>query len=173
MFFYPEKELQLKQLKHKQLPPQIRFATLTHDNQIKPVQYLVKHETALPSQKNICHPTLVDFEKDQFSIPINDKRENIINKPQNSFFFEAVEPFRNQVKKAIKQNNKTLPQQSAILKDTAITVNDDPIEKKILEKDDLFPLIHFSFTFRPPLESIMTLKMKIYDSKLLLKQIHL
>ena len=47
--FCTQKELELNQLKQKQLPPQIHFATLKHDNQIKPVNYLVKHETILPS----------------------------------------------------------------------------------------------------------------------------
>ena len=31
-------------------------ATLIHDNQIKPVHYLVKHETALRPQEDDFHP---------------------------------------------------------------------------------------------------------------------
>ena len=30
-----QEELQLNHVKHKQLPPQVLFATLTHDDQIK------------------------------------------------------------------------------------------------------------------------------------------
>ena len=70
-----QKELQRNQLEHKQLPPQIHSATLTHDKQIKPVHFLIKHETVLPSQEDDFHPILVDFEDDQFSIRINDKEK--------------------------------------------------------------------------------------------------
>ena len=35
--FHTQKELQLDQLKNKYLPPQVQFATLTHDYQLKPV----------------------------------------------------------------------------------------------------------------------------------------
>ena len=34
---FTQKELQLNQLEHKHLLPRYRFATLTRDNQIKPV----------------------------------------------------------------------------------------------------------------------------------------
>ena len=54
---------QLTDVKQKQFPPQVLFAKLTHDDQIKlkPVQYLVKRETALPSLKDDCHPCLAHF----------------------------------------------------------------------------------------------------------------
>ena len=42
-YFYP-KTLQLNQLTPKPLSPRIQFATLTHDNQIKPVHNLVKQK---------------------------------------------------------------------------------------------------------------------------------
>ena len=65
--FYQE-ELQLKQVKHNQLPPQVPCETLTHDDQkkIKPVHNSIKHETVLPSLKDDCHPGLADFRHDQF-----------------------------------------------------------------------------------------------------------
>ena len=44
-------ELQLNQLTHKQLPPQIDFALL-QDNTLKPVHYLIKHEENLTSSKS-------------------------------------------------------------------------------------------------------------------------
>ena len=38
--FFPKAELQINQLKHKQLAPQITFAML-QDNTLKPVYYLI------------------------------------------------------------------------------------------------------------------------------------
>jgi len=84
-----QKELLLNQLKHKKLLPQIQFATLTHDNQIKFVHYPVKYETVLPSQKDEYPLTTADFGNNKLSISINDKGENIIVK----LSFEAVKPF--------------------------------------------------------------------------------
>ena len=49
---FTKAELQLNQIKHKQLPPQIDFALL-QDNTLKPVHYLIKHEEILPHQKKI------------------------------------------------------------------------------------------------------------------------
>ena len=40
---FTKAELQLNQLKHKHLPPQIDFALL-QDNTLKPVHYSIKHE---------------------------------------------------------------------------------------------------------------------------------
>ena len=53
--FFQEK-LQLNQVKHKQLPRQVLFATQTHDDQLKlkRVHYLSKNETVLPSLKMIA-----------------------------------------------------------------------------------------------------------------------
>ena len=45
-----QKELHLTHFDHKQFPLFIHFASLTHDNEIKPVKFLVRHETVLPSQ---------------------------------------------------------------------------------------------------------------------------
>ena len=56
------------------------------DNQLKPVQYLVKHEEIKYNQKNVCHPILADFGEDQFSIRINNKGEDIQIKPFNPLF---------------------------------------------------------------------------------------
>ena len=46
---FTKAELQLNQLKHKQLPPQIDFAFL-QNNTLKPVHYLIKHEEIFPSK---------------------------------------------------------------------------------------------------------------------------
>ena len=128
---FTKEELQLNQLKHKQLPPQIDFAVMNQTNQIYPVHYLVKHEAVQPSQKDDCHPILADYGNDQFSIRINDKGEHVIIKPLDSFSFKAVKLFQQQYKPPLKQNNKTLLQQSTVLNDTDITDFDDPINKRI------------------------------------------
>ena len=77
---FAQNKLQWNQLEHKQLHPQIHFATPTHDKQFKPVHYVVEHETVLPSQKDLCKPILADFRKDRFCIRTQDKGENIIKK---------------------------------------------------------------------------------------------
>ena len=41
------------QLQHKTLPPHIDFLQLKHNNILKPIHYLVKHEDVLPTQKMI------------------------------------------------------------------------------------------------------------------------
>ena len=50
-------------MQEKQLPPQVLFATLTNDDEIKlkSVQWLFKHETVLSSLKDDCHPDLAHF----------------------------------------------------------------------------------------------------------------
>ena len=40
---FTKEQLQIHQLRHKQLPPQIDFSIMKN-NQLKPVHYLVKHE---------------------------------------------------------------------------------------------------------------------------------
>ena len=62
-------ELQINQLKPKQLPSQIDFVVLQHST-LKPVHYLVKHEEVLPHQKNDSHPVLADYGRDQFQYTI-------------------------------------------------------------------------------------------------------
>ena len=78
---FTKAELQLNQLKHKHLPPQIDFALL-QDNTLEPVHYLIKHEEILPHQKHDSHPILADYGTDQFSIRINDKGNDIIYTPE-------------------------------------------------------------------------------------------
>ena len=53
---FKKAELQLNQVKHKQLPPQMDFALLQNGT-LKPVHYLIKHEEMLPHQKQ----TLAQF----------------------------------------------------------------------------------------------------------------
>ena len=121
---FTKAELQINQLKHKRLPPQIEFAVL-QDSTLKPVHYLIKHEEVLPHQNNDSHPILADYGTDQFSIRINDKGNDIIIKPLNSFSFKAVTPFQTKFETPVKKNNKSLHQQSFLLNDTDITSDDE------------------------------------------------
>ena len=75
-----QEELQMNHVKHKQLPPQVLFATLTHDDQIKlkQVNGLVKHETVLPSLKDDCQPGLTHFGNDQFPFRKDREREKLL-----------------------------------------------------------------------------------------------
>ena len=121
---FTKAELQLNQIKHKQLPPQIDFALL-QDNTLKPVHYLIKHEEALLHQKHDSHPVLADYGTDQFSIRINDKGNDIVVKPLQSFSFNSITPFRTKFKTPIKNKNKTLHQQSLLLNDTDVTSDEE------------------------------------------------
>ena len=89
---FTKAELQLNQLKHKQLPPQIDFTILQNDT-LKSVHYLIKHEEILPHQNHDSHPILAEYGTDQFSIRINDKGNDIVVKPLQSFSFKSVTPF--------------------------------------------------------------------------------
>ena len=91
---FTKAELQLNQLKHKQLPPQIDFALLQNGT-LKPVHYLYKHEEILPHQKHDSHPILADYGTDQFSIRINDKGNDIVVKLLQSFSFKSITRFQN------------------------------------------------------------------------------
>ena len=121
---FTKAELQLNQLKHKQLPPQFDFALLQNGT-LQPVQYLIKHEEILPYQKHDSHPILADYGTDKFSIRINDKGNDIVVKPLHSFSFKSVTPFQTKFKTPIKKNNKTFHQQSLLLNDTDITSGDE------------------------------------------------
>ena len=56
---FTKEQLQIHQLPHKQLPPQISFSIMK-DDQLKPVHYLVKHEEIKYNKKIDCHPILAD-----------------------------------------------------------------------------------------------------------------
>ena len=123
---FTKEQLQVHQLRHKQLPPQIDFSIMK-DNQLKPVHYLVKHEEIKYNQKNDCHPILADYGDDQFSIRINNKGEDIHIKPLDSFYFQSIVPFESKYKKPTKNQTKSLLQQSTILIDTDILSDDDEL----------------------------------------------
>ena len=83
---------------------------MTHDDQIKlkPVQYLVKRETALPSLKIDCHLSLALFGNHQFPIRNEKEVEKNVVKTLESFLFDAVQPIQVPVNKPITKNAKTL-----------------------------------------------------------------
>ena len=135
---FTKAELQLNQSKHKHLPPQIDFALL-QDNTLEPVYYLIKHEEILPHKKHDSHPILADYGTDQFSIRINDKGNDIVVKPLQSFSFKSITPFQTKFKTPIKKNNKTLHQQSLLLNDTDVTSDDENhIYTRIPKSDSSF-----------------------------------
>ena len=105
---FTKAELQLNQLKHKQLSPQIDFALLQNGT-LKPVHYLIKHEEILPHQKHDSHPILADYGTDQFSIRINDKGNDIVIKPLQSFSFKSKTPFQTKFKTPIKKEQQNPP----------------------------------------------------------------
>ena len=116
---FTKEQLQLHQLRHKQLPPQIDLAIMK-DNQLKPVHHLEKLEEIKYNRKNDCHPILADYGEDQFSIRINNKGENIHIKPLDSFCFQSIVPFESKYKRPTKNQAKSLLQQSTILNDTDV-----------------------------------------------------
>ena len=128
-------ELQRNPLTQKHLPPQVYIATLTHDNQIKPVNFAVTHETVFPSQKDNCHQVSTGSGNGYFSIRFIDEGEKINMTHQDSISFGAVKPFRSQCIKRIWKNYKMLLQHSVILKDADITDNKDLIAKTIPQDD--------------------------------------
>ena len=154
---FTKEELQINQLKHKHLPPQIDFAVL-QNNQITPVHYLIKHEEILPHQKHDSHPILADYGTDQFSLRINDKGNDIITKPLNSFSFKAVAPFQSKFKTpAKKKQNKSLHHQSLLLNDTDVTSDDDEHIYTRIPKDDS-PFSNDTTLSQIPEEKFSTIK---------------
>ena len=137
---FTKAELQLNQLKHKQLPPQIDFALL-QDNTLKPVHYLITHEEILPHQKHDSHLILADYCTHQFSIRINDKGNDIVVKPLQSFSFKSITPFQTKFKTPMRKTKKTFHQQSLLLNDTDVTSDDeDHIYTRIPKSD--FSFLH-------------------------------
>ena len=124
---FTKEQLQIHQLRHKQLPLQIDFSIMT-DNQLKPVHYLVKHEEIKDNKKNDCHPILADYGKDQISIRINNKGEDIHKKPLDSFSFQSIVPFESKYKIPTKSQAKSLSQQSTILNDPDVLSVEDELD---------------------------------------------
>ena len=160
---FTKEELQINQLKHKHLPPHIDF-TILQNNKLKPVHYLIKHEEVLPHQKHDSHPILADYGTDQFSLRINDKGNDIIVKPLNSFSFNAITPFQTKFKAPVKKHNKSLHQQSLLLNDTDVTSDDeDHIYTRLPKHNSSFSpdeTLHEQETFSTITKSKPTIKPK-------------
>ena len=62
----------------------------------------------MTSSKHDSLPILADYGTDQFSIRINDKGNDIVVKPIQSFSFQSVTTFQTKIKTPIKKNNKSL-----------------------------------------------------------------
>ena len=166
---FTRKELQMNQVKHKNLSPQIQFAALTHDKQIKPVPYLVEHETVLLSQEEDCHPSSLDFGKDFFSNRINKGGVKIIFKPRGSIFLKLW----NLSEISQKNQSKSLPKhhydnlQIWMLPLLLILMS---LMKKRYHKMAIFlTLIYHTLTIHLLLENRMILKMKVRIWKLFMK----
>ena len=100
---------------------------------------LIKDEETLPHQKHDSHPILADYGTDHISIRNNDKGNDIVVKPLPSFSLKSVTPFQTKFKTPNKKNNKTLHQQSLLLKDTDIISDDeDHLYTRIQKYDSSF-----------------------------------
>ena len=62
---FTKEQLQIHQLRHKQLPPQIKFSIMK-DDQLKSVHYLVKHEEMKYNKKMIAIQLSLTMEKTNF-----------------------------------------------------------------------------------------------------------
>ena len=86
---------------------------MAHDDQIKlkPVQYLVKRETALPPPKDDCHTCLALFGNHQLPVRKKVVEKNVVETLE-PFLFGAVQPIQvPSAKKPITKNAEPLFQQ--------------------------------------------------------------
>ena len=121
---FTKEQLQIHQLRHKQVPPQTGFSIMK-DNQLNSVHYLVNHEEIKYNQKKDCHPIFADYGEDQFSIRVNNKGEDIHIKHLDSISFQSIVPYESKYKRPTKNQTKSLLQQSTILNDTDILSDED------------------------------------------------
>ena len=150
---FTKEHLQIHQLRHKQLPPQIDFSIMK-DNQFEPVHYLVKHEEIKYKQKNDCHPILAEYGDDQFSIRMNNKGEDIHIKPLDSFSFQSIVPFESKYKRPTKNHTKSLLQQSTILNDTDILSDEEePNQSQNMKSQNTNTLKEQTLAIQYPTES--------------------
>ena len=75
---------------------------------LKPVHYLLKHETVHLSLKDDCYPGLAHFGNDQFPFSNENEGEKNVIKTLDSFSFDGVHPIEVPFKKPITKNAKTL-----------------------------------------------------------------
>ena len=124
------------------------------DNQLKPVHYLVEHEEIKYNQKNDCHPILADYGKDQFSIRMNNKGEDIHIKPLDLFSFQSIVPLESKYKRRTKSPAKSLLQQSSILNDTDnLSDEDEPNQLQIMKNQNTNTLNEQTLAIQYPTKS--------------------
>ena len=72
----------------------LTFFAILQNITLKPVQYLIRDEEVLLHQKHDSNPILADYGTDHISIRINDKDNDNIFNPLDSFSFKSVPPFQ-------------------------------------------------------------------------------
>ena len=117
----------------------LTFFAILQNITLKPVQYLIRDEEVLLHQKHDSNPILADYGTDHISIRINDKDNDNIFNPLDSFSFKSVPPFQSKFKTPIKKHNKSLHQQSLLLNDTDnISGDDDHIYRRVPKDETSF-----------------------------------
>ena len=103
---FTKAELQLNQLKHKKLPPQIDLALLQNGTR-KPVHYLIKHEEILPHQKQ---KTLIQFllimVQTNFPFVLMIKEMILLSNPYTLFHSNLLPLFKQNSKHPLKRTTK-------------------------------------------------------------------
>ena len=121
---FTKTELQLNQLKNKQLPPKKKFCYLTkqHSN----IFSLLHTTRRTTTTSKTCFPSCpCGLWNLSISIRKNDKDNHIIVKPIDSFSFKSIIPFQNEVETPAKKHNKYLHHHSLLPNDTDVTSDDD------------------------------------------------
>ena len=99
---------------------------------LKPVHYLLKHETVYLSLKDDCYPGLAHSGNDQFPFSNENEGEKIVIKTLDSISFDALHPVQVAFKKPSTKSAKTLIQQFFSGVD-----NEDPVRSR--EPQEKFP----------------------------------
>ena len=86
--------------------------------------YLNKQEEVVPRQRHNSHSILTDYDIHHFFMHNNEKGNDIIITPLNSFFFKSNTLFQTNPQKTIK-NQKSLHEQSLLLKDSEAICDDE------------------------------------------------
>ena len=136
---FTKEEVQVNHPKQKQLPPQKRFATFNHNDQMRPIFLLVIHEPVHPSENHYCHPKLIEFSNDHSPFVILETKKFFLLNIRFFFVYRCTTSPKSK-QKSIKKNNKTSLQQSVVLYYTNFTDKDNPFERRILRDNNLFYL---------------------------------
>ena len=137
------------------MPPQFHFASLTHDNQIEHVHYLVKHQNVLPSQKDDCHPILADFGNNLSPLVILTKEKITW---LNHWFF--LNQFNVNIEVESRKIMKHYYNRLQFWKIPISLIIMILLRKEIPQIYDLFPLIYRWIILHLPLKNLKLLKTK-------------